>query len=78
MQNENMSEREFRVSENASSPPRAGAGFKKSNPARSAIFFFRHIGRRILNGFWLNNCSGCFQQMYNRASQKSIGVGKLT
>ena len=39
MQNENMSEREFRVSENASSPPRAGAGFKKSNPARSAIFF---------------------------------------
>ena len=30
-----MSEREFRVSENASSPPRAGAGFRKRNFARS-------------------------------------------
>jgi hypothetical protein len=63
-----MSERELRVSENASSPPRAGAGFKKSKPARSAKFFFLAHWEEDPERFWLNNCSGCIQQMYNRAS----------
>jgi len=36
----------LRGPENASSPPRAGAGFKKSKPARSAkIFFLGTLGR---------------------------------
>ena len=66
-----MSEREIQGSENASSPPRAGAGFKKSKPARARNFFFDSLGTGS-ERFWLNNCSGCIQQMYNRGSAEKL------
>ena len=49
----------LRGPENASSPPRAGAGFKKSKPARSAKNFFLAHWEEDPEQFWLNNCNGC-------------------
>ena len=44
-----------------------GRGLRRAN-LRGARIFFLAYWEEDPERFWLNNCSGCIQQMYNRAS----------
>ena len=73
MQNENMSEREIQGSENASSPPRAGAGCTESKLARSAEIFFEAHWKDNPKWFGLKDFIVCIQQIYGRSSATKRG-----
>ena len=61
----------FRVQKTRRVPRVRGRGLRRANLRGARFFFFDSLGTGS-ERFWLNNCSGCIQQMYNRGSAEKL------